>query len=47
MVGELTLQAPLVLPERGGVVLQLSVGELDGDGRRSLVIHSRFGGSLG
>ena len=47
VVGELTLQAPLVLPERGGVVLQLSVGELDGDGRRSLVIHSRLEGLSG
>ncbi|GGO37823.1 type I polyketide synthase [Streptomyces lasiicapitis] len=38
---ELTLAAPLVLPERGGVQLQLSVGAADEDGRRSLALHSR------
>ncbi|WP_442906086.1 SDR family NAD(P)-dependent oxidoreductase [Kitasatospora sp. NBC_00458] len=40
-VEELTLEAPLVVPERGGVQVQLSVGELDGSGRRSLTLHSR------
>nr|WP_171166653.1 type I polyketide synthase [Streptomyces sp. I05A-00742] len=38
---ELTLQAPLVLPESGGVHLQLSVGTADEDGRRPLALHSR------
>ncbi|GCE01097.1 type I polyketide synthase [Embleya hyalina] len=41
LVDELTLRAPLVLPERGGVQLQLAVGASDGDGRRSLTVHAR------
>jgi acyl transferase domain-containing protein/NADP-dependent 3-hydroxy acid dehydrogenase YdfG len=41
-VSELTLGAPLVLPEQGGVQLQVSVGKLDADGRCSIVIHSRL-----
>ncbi|WP_458640544.1 SDR family NAD(P)-dependent oxidoreductase [Streptomyces sp. NC-S4] len=38
---ELTLEAPLVLPERGGVQLRLSVAGADDSGRRSLSLHSR------
>ncbi|MFE9539571.1 type I polyketide synthase, partial [Streptomyces sp. NPDC006691] len=38
---ELTLAAPLVLPERGAVQLQLGVGAADEDGRRSVALHSR------
>ncbi|MFI2784167.1 polyketide synthase dehydratase domain-containing protein, partial [Streptomyces sp. ALB3] len=38
---ELTLQAPLVMPERGGVSLQLSVGGPAADGRRVVGVHSR------
>ncbi|MFB7919540.1 type I polyketide synthase, partial [Streptomyces sp. NPDC056061] len=38
---ELTLEAPLVLPARGGVRLQLTVGAPDADGRRSLTVLSR------
>ncbi|MFC8147870.1 type I polyketide synthase, partial [Streptomyces paradoxus] len=38
---ELTLQAPLVLPERGGVALQVVVGGPDEAGRRGVRIHSR------
>ncbi|MDO0938362.1 type I polyketide synthase [Streptomyces sp. DG2A-72] len=38
---ELTLQAPLVLPETGAVQLQVSVGEADVEGRRPVEIHSR------
>ncbi|MFE9882817.1 SDR family NAD(P)-dependent oxidoreductase [Streptomyces sp. NPDC005784] len=38
---ELTLEAPLVLPERGGVQLRLSVGDADGSGRRRLSLYSR------
>ncbi len=38
---ELTLQAPLVLPEAGAVQLQVSVGEADAEGRRTVEIHSR------
>jgi acyl transferase domain-containing protein/acyl-CoA synthetase (AMP-forming)/AMP-acid ligase II/NADPH:quinone reductase-like Zn-dependent oxidoreductase/NAD(P)-dependent dehydrogenase (short-subunit alcohol dehydrogenase family)/acyl carrier protein len=40
-ISELTVEAPLVLPERGSVQLQLTVGELDGSGRRPLTVHSR------
>ncbi|MGW2002451.1 type I polyketide synthase [Streptomyces tubercidicus] len=38
---ELTLQAPLVVPDDGTVQLQLTVGEADGSGRRPLSVHSR------
>ncbi|MGW0212311.1 type I polyketide synthase, partial [Streptomyces sp. NPDC003233] len=41
LVEELTLEAPLVLPEAGGVELQLVVGAPDRSGRRSLAFHSR------
>ncbi|OPF74901.1 polyketide synthase, partial [Streptomyces antioxidans] len=40
-VDELTLQAPLILPERGGVTLQLVVDPPEEDGRRSLNVYSR------
>ncbi|MDN3060343.1 SDR family NAD(P)-dependent oxidoreductase, partial [Streptomyces sp. SRF1] len=38
---ELTLHEPLVLPERGGVRLRVSVGEPDDGGRRPLAVYSR------
>ncbi|AUG80451.1 hypothetical protein CFP65_5765 [Kitasatospora sp. MMS16-BH015] len=38
---ELSLRAPLVLPETGGVQLQLKVGATDPAGRRRLLLHSR------
>ncbi|MGA6160982.1 SDR family NAD(P)-dependent oxidoreductase, partial [Stenotrophomonas sp. NPDC087984] len=41
-VEELTLAAPLVLPEVGGVQLQLSVGAPDDSGRRAFEVYSRF-----
>ncbi|WP_455907854.1 type I polyketide synthase, partial [Streptomyces goshikiensis] len=41
LLEELTLQAPLALPPHGGVQIQLAVGAPDGDGRRSLTLHSR------
>ncbi len=41
-VAELTLEAPLVLPERGGVRLQLLVGAPDHSGRRPFTVHSRL-----
>jgi acyl transferase domain-containing protein/acyl carrier protein len=41
VVQELTLESALVLPERGAVQLQLSVGERDEDGRRTVDIHAR------
>ncbi|MGW3208920.1 SDR family NAD(P)-dependent oxidoreductase [Streptomyces sp. NPDC001135] len=43
LVEELTLQAPLVLPEHGGVALQVLVGGEDDSGRRPLSVHSRAG----
>ncbi|MCG0291098.1 type I polyketide synthase, partial [Streptomyces sp. PSAA01] len=41
-VEELTLEAPLVLPEVGGVQLQLSIGAPDDSGRRTFEVYSRF-----
>ncbi|MFJ4320921.1 type I polyketide synthase [Streptomyces lavendulae] len=38
---ELTLEAPLVLPERGALQLRLSVAAPDADGRRALHVYSR------
>ncbi|MFF3489277.1 type I polyketide synthase, partial [Streptomyces sp. NPDC002701] len=40
-VEELTLAAPLVLPEHGGVQLHLHVGPADAAGRRALTARSR------
>jgi acyl transferase domain-containing protein/acyl carrier protein len=40
-VEELTLQAPLVLPADGAVVVQVSVGTETETGQRNLAIHSR------
>ncbi|MET8052065.1 SDR family NAD(P)-dependent oxidoreductase [Streptosporangium sp. NPDC005286] len=42
---ELALQAPLVIPERGEVWVQLFTGADDGSGRRPLAVHSRTGPS--
>ncbi|WP_405093739.1 SDR family NAD(P)-dependent oxidoreductase [Micromonospora sp. NBC_01392] len=41
VVQELTLQAPLVLPEQGGVQVQVWVGDPDQDGRRPVNVYSR------
>ncbi|HEY8978166.1 MAG TPA: type I polyketide synthase [Streptomyces sp.] len=38
---ELTLEAPLVLPERGGVHLRVTVGEPDDAGARPVRVYSR------
>ncbi|MFJ1709822.1 type I polyketide synthase, partial [Kitasatospora sp. NPDC088346] len=38
---ELTLEAPLVVPDKGAVHLQLRVGAVDGDGRCTVALHSR------
>ncbi|MBT2386230.1 type I polyketide synthase, partial [Streptomyces sp. ISL-11] len=43
-VEELTLQAPLVLPEDGGVRIQVLTGAADDSGRRPLRIYSRGDG---
>ncbi|WP_326695902.1 SDR family NAD(P)-dependent oxidoreductase [Streptomyces sp. NBC_01754] len=40
-VEELVLQTPLVLPEQGGVQLQVAVGAADETGRRTLTVYSR------
>ncbi|MDH6131105.1 polyketide synthase 12 [Kitasatospora sp. MAA4] len=40
-VEELTLAAPLILPEQGAIQLQLAVGAPDPNGRRELAVHSR------
>ncbi|MFJ4566100.1 type I polyketide synthase [Streptomyces caelestis] len=40
-VEELTLQAPMVLPEEGGIRVQLIVGPPEPDGRRQVTVHSR------
>ncbi|GAA4232336.1 hypothetical protein GCM10022254_31920 [Actinomadura meridiana] len=40
-VEELTLESPLVLPERGGVHVQVAVGPADDTGRRDLAVLSR------
>ncbi|MFG3142843.1 beta-ketoacyl synthase N-terminal-like domain-containing protein, partial [Streptomyces sp. NPDC048211] len=40
-IGELTLQAPLVLPESGGVRVQVVVRGADADGTRGVDVYSR------
>nr|WP_309113783.1 SDR family NAD(P)-dependent oxidoreductase [Saccharothrix sp.] len=41
-VEELTLEAPLIVPEKGSVQVQLRVGEPDAAGARRLTVHSRL-----
>src|SRR6188472_3494418 len=41
LLEELTLQAPLILPEQGAVQIQVAVSEPDQQGARELSIHSR------
>ena len=41
VLGELVLNAPLALPERGGVQVRVSVGAADEQGRHKVRIHSR------
>ncbi|KUN75064.1 polyketide synthase [Streptomyces griseoruber] len=41
VVDELTLEAPLVLPEQGAVHLQVTVGETGEQGVRAVTVHSR------
>ncbi|WNI26191.1 SDR family NAD(P)-dependent oxidoreductase [Streptomyces sp. ITFR-16] len=40
-VDELTLEAPLFVPERGGVRIQVTVEAPDKEGRRQLAVHAR------
>ncbi|WNV92061.1 SDR family NAD(P)-dependent oxidoreductase [Umezawaea sp. Da 62-37] len=44
LLEELTLEAPLVVPERGGVQVQVGVSGPDDTGRRALTVHSRLDG---
>ena len=44
-VDELMLAAPLVMPERGGVAVQVAVGAPDSTGRRPIQLHSRPDGA--
>ncbi|MGQ0838837.1 SDR family NAD(P)-dependent oxidoreductase, partial [Actinokineospora sp.] len=39
---DLTLEAPLRIPERGGVDVQVAVGGPDPSGRRTVTVHSRL-----
>ncbi|HWO61499.1 MAG TPA: SDR family NAD(P)-dependent oxidoreductase, partial [Umezawaea sp.] len=41
LVDDLTIESPLVLPDRGGVALQVHVGVSDGSGGRPLSVYSR------
>ncbi|WP_234360462.1 type I polyketide synthase [Streptomyces sp. DSM 15324] len=41
VVDELTLEAPLVLPDQGAVHLQVTVGEAGEQGARAVTVHSR------
>ncbi|HEV3168848.1 MAG TPA: type I polyketide synthase, partial [Actinocrinis sp.] len=43
-IDDLVLEAPLILPEQGGVELQLSVSGSDDSGRRQVSVHSRAAG---
>ncbi|MDL2082175.1 SDR family NAD(P)-dependent oxidoreductase, partial [Streptomyces sp. GXMU-J15] len=40
-LGELVLGSPLVLPDRGGVLIQVAVGAPADDGTRTVAVHSR------
>ncbi len=44
LLEELTLEAPLVVPEHGGVQVQVGVSGPDETGRRALTVHSRLDG---
>ncbi|MFE5118931.1 type I polyketide synthase [Streptomyces sp. NPDC056669] len=41
-VEELVLEAPLAMPERGGVQIQVEVGEADASGHRDVSVYSRM-----
>ncbi|MYR55413.1 polyketide synthase, partial [Streptomyces sp. SID625] len=46
LLDDLALEAPLVLPERGGVAFQITVGE-DAGGSRTFALHTRDEGGAG
>ncbi|WP_354639867.1 type I polyketide synthase [Kitasatospora camelliae] len=41
LVEDLTIEVPLVLPERGGIALQVAVGAADGAGLRPVAVYGR------
>ncbi|MEU4924884.1 type I polyketide synthase, partial [Streptomyces parvus] len=41
VLSELVIEAPLVLPERGGVQVRVSLSETDDSGQRTVQVHSR------
>ncbi|MCA6096763.1 polyketide synthase dehydratase domain-containing protein, partial [Streptomyces sp. SCA3-4] len=41
-IDDLTLEAPLIVPEHGGVAVQVWVGAEEEPGRRALTVHSRL-----
>ncbi|MEU8630271.1 type I polyketide synthase, partial [Streptomyces sp. NPDC048669] len=41
VIDELTLEAPLIVPERGGVAVRVTVGTAASDGRRPVTVHAR------
>lgn len=41
LLEELMLHAPLLLPERGGVAVSVTVGQSDESGRRPVAVHTR------
>ncbi|MCQ9184320.1 SDR family NAD(P)-dependent oxidoreductase [Streptomyces sp. IBSBF 2953] len=41
LIEQLTLESPVVLPEQGGVQIQLAVGAADAAGRRGLTVFAR------
>ncbi|WP_414721476.1 type I polyketide synthase [Streptomyces sp. LMG1-1-1.1] len=41
LLAELVIEAPLTLPEQGGVQLRVEVGEADESGQRTVRVHSR------
>ncbi|MFG2224952.1 SDR family NAD(P)-dependent oxidoreductase [Streptomyces sp. NPDC048644] len=43
-IDELTLTAPLILPDQGAVQLQVTVSEADEEGRREFGVHARSDG---
>ena len=47
VIEELTLEEPLLLPEREGVQLQVCVGDSGSDGRRPVTVSSRVEGEQG
>ncbi|MCX4851553.1 type I polyketide synthase [Streptomyces sp. NBC_00893] len=42
---EMTIEAPLALPDSAAVQIQLAVGDADDNGRRTAVLHSRVAGT--